>query len=153
MRKIKIILPLFSLIILVLSCDWIFKSGPCDASGPVIVYKTNQDYSNKVTIQLSEDGKTVTAYPGSSDAARQRPIQLANGYFLKRMVGDAVLSLTIDEYSQSIGSLSPTDLYNLIIDKSPYLEKYECCNCTGQDTAVINDLIRKNQLPKCDNLK
>jgi hypothetical protein len=153
MRKLKLILLFFPLIILVSSCDWIFKPGPCDASGPIIVYKTKLDYSDKVTVQLSKDGKTVSAYPGPGDAASQRPIQLANGYLLKRMVGDAVLSLTIDEYSKSTDLLSPSDLYNLIIDKNPYLEKYECCKCTGQDTAVINDLIRNNQLQKCDNIK
>jgi hypothetical protein len=93
MKNIRIVLPIFSLIILVLSCDWILKPGPCDASGPIIVYKTKQDYSNLVTVQISKNGKTVTAYPGPGDSAGLRPIQLTNGYFLKRMVGDAVLSL------------------------------------------------------------
>ena len=153
MRKIKIILPVFSLIILVLSCDWIFRPGPCDASGPIIVYKTKQDYSNNITIQLSKDKKKVTCTPGPQDAAHQRPIQLADGYLLKSMCGDAVTSVTYDDFIKSTKSFSSAEWLSFVIDTDPYLEKYECCKCTAKDTAVINDLIRNKQLSKCDNLK
>lgn len=147
-----------SLIVIILtlftnSCDWIYKPDPCDASGPVVVYKTRQDYSENVTIQLSGDGKVVTAYPGKLDAIKQRPVELVDGYLLKRMTGDAVISLTIEEYASSAKDYSPAELLNLVIDKDPYLEKYECCKCTKGDTAVINDLIRKNQLNNCESLK
>lgn len=153
MNKFKTPIFVIGLTFLALSCDWIFRPGPCDASGPVIVYKTTKDYSNNVTVQLSKDGGKITAYPGRFDAITQKPIELANGYFLKRMVGDAVLSLTIEEYAASSMGYSPTDLFNLIIDKNPYLEKFECCECTSTDTAAINDLIRKNQLSRCEDLK
>jgi len=152
MRKIKIILPVFSLIILVLSCDWIFRPGPCDASGPIVVYKTKQDYSNNITIQLSKDKKKVTCTPGPQDAARQRPIQLADGYLLKRMCGDVVTSVTYDDFIVATKSFTSAEWLSFVIDTDPYLEKYECCKCTGQDTAVINNLIRNKQLSKCDNL-
>jgi len=138
-------------IMLASSCDWILRPGECDDTGPIIVYKTRNDYSNNVTVQLSKDGKKVTAYPGRGDALNQRPIQLDKGYLLKRMLGDAVLSLTIDEYSKSTTSYSPTELYNLIIDKNPYTEKYECCKCVDGDTASINRLIKNDQLFKCEN--
>jgi hypothetical protein len=153
MRKIRIILPIVFLLILALSCDWILKSSPCESGGPVIVYKTRLDYSNNVTVQLSADGKKITAYPGQGDVAAQKPIQLANGYLLKKMPGDVVLSLTIDEYAKSSKNYSNEDFINLIIDRNPYLEKYECCKCISQDTAEINDLIRNNKLSKCDDLR
>jgi hypothetical protein len=153
MPKLRTISLILVIILVVFSCDWIFRPGPCDASGPVIVYKTTHDYLNNVTVQLSKDGKTVTAYPGKLDAIKQQPIELANGYLLKRMVGDAILSLTIEEYALSSLNYTPTDLFNLIIDKNPYLEKFECCECTGKDTAAINDLIRKDQLSKCEDIK
>jgi hypothetical protein len=153
MRKIKIILPTFSLIILVLSCDWIFRPGPCDASGPIIVYKTKQDYSNNITIQLSKDRKDVTCRPGPKDAAHQRPTQLADGYLLKRMCGDAVTSITYDDFIVSTKSYTTEEWLSFVIDTDPYLEKYECCKCIGKDTADINNLIRNKQLSKCDNLK
>ena len=153
MYKLKALSLIIILILFTLSCDWDLKPGPCDASGPVIVYKTTHDYSNNVTIQLSKDGNIVTAYPGKLDAIKQKPIVLANGYLLKRMVGDVVLSITIDEYAASSTDYSPTELINLIIDRNPYLEKFECCECTGRDTSAINELIRKNQLSRCQDLK
>ena len=153
MRKIKIILPVFSLIILVLSCDWIFRPGPCDASGPIVVYKTKQDYSNNITIGLSKDKKKVICSPGPQDAVHERPIQLANGYLLKRMCGDAVTSITYDDFIVATKSYTSAEWLSFVIDTDPYLEKYECCKCTGQDTAAINNLIRNKQFSKCDDLK
>ena len=121
------------------------RPGPCDASGPVIVYKTKKDYYNNLTVMLSKNKKRIVAYPGKTDAVHQKPVKLANGYLLKRMVGDAYLSLTIDEYVNSQKEYTLEELYNLIIDTDPYLEKYECCKCTKGDTALINELIRENR--------
>ena len=134
------------------SCDWLYQPGSCDASGPVVVYKTKNNYDNNLTIQLSKNGKEVTAYPGKSDAVSQKPIILANGYRLKRMVGDTYLSITIDEYVNSDKEFSEKDFLDLVIDNNPYLEIYECCKCTDGDTAIINQLIRENRLPNCENL-
>ena len=153
MTKLKTLSLLLILTILVFSCDWIFKPGPCDASGPVIVYKTKGDYHDKLSIQLSNDKRKVTCYPGKADAEHQKPVQLANGYLLKRMCGNAFLSISIDEYVNSSQNYSSGDLLNLVIDSDPYTEKYECCECTQGDTATINQLIRENLLSKCDNLK
>jgi hypothetical protein len=149
----KLLLVFLFVIMMSLSCDWLFGPGHCDATGPVVVYKTKQDYSNNVTIQLSKDNSKITCYPGPADAANLRPVKLANGYLLQRMCGDAVLSITIDEYSSSTRSYSIAELYSMIIDTDPYLEKYECCECAGRDTAKINDLIRKNLLNKCERIK
>ena len=141
------------LLIFFTSCEWVNKPGPCDASGPAIIYKTKSDYSNNLTIQLSKDGKTVTAYPGKQDALQQKPLLLKNGYLFKRMVGDVVLSITVNEYANSSKNYSNEDFINLIIDRDPYLEKYECCECTKGDTAAINNLIKNNLLINCENLK
>jgi hypothetical protein len=153
MRKLKIIVPIISLILIAFSCDWMYRPGPCDASGPIVVYKTKQDYSNNITIQLSKDKRKVTCVPGPQDAIHQRPIQLANGYFLKQMCGDAVTSVTFDDFIKSTNSYTSEEWLSFVIDTDPYLEIYECCKCTGQDTAVINNLIRNNQLSKCESLK
>jgi len=137
-----------------LSCDWFpINPGPCDASGPVIVYKTKGDYHDKVSVQLSKDKNSITCYPGKDDATRQKPIELENGYLLKRMCGDTFLSISIDDYSNSTQIFSNADLLSLVLDSDPYTEKYECCECTGLDTAKINNLIRENQLGKCKNIK
>lgn len=155
MKNLKFLISVF-IIAGMSSCDWfagiVYRPGPCDASGPVIVYKTKNDYSNNLTVQLSKNGKEITAYPGKQDASHQRPITLENGYLLKRMVGDVVLSLTIDEYVNSSTNYTSADFFNLIIDRDPYLEKYQCCECTGRDTTAINELIRTNKLSNCDDL-
>ena len=153
MTRTKPVFLIALLIIFTFSCTWIFKPGPCDASGPAVVYKTKSDYTNNLTIQLSKDGKTVTAYPGKQDVLKQKPLPLENGYLFKRMLGDVVLSLTLDEYANSSKNYSNQDFINLIIDRNPYLEKYECCECTKGDTAAINNLIRKNLLKNCETLK
>lgn len=127
--------------------------GPYSATGPVVVYKTKKDYRNHLTVQLSADGQIITAFPGPSDAIGQKPIQLEDGYLLKRMVGDAYLSLTIDEYAAGSHRYTRDELLNLVIDRDPYLEKYDCCGCTDMDTASINLLIRENRLKKCKSIR
>ena len=135
------------------SCEWFLRPGPCDASGPVVIYKTKADYLNNVTVQLSKDGKEIIGRPGPSDAIHQTPLQLVDGYLLKRMMGDAYLSVTIEEYTDPSFDWESKDLIDFVIDKDPYLEKYECCECTGMDTAQINMLILENRLDECESIK
>lgn len=135
------------------ACEWGKRYGPCNASGPVIIYKTKNDYLNNVTVLLSKDKKSIVARPGQRDILRQRPLELANGYLLKRMVGDAYLSLTIEEYAELGFDNDSPDLINLVIDTDPYLEKYECCECTGIDTTLINNLILEGRLDECRDLQ
>jgi len=127
--------------------------GPSNITSPVVVYKTKKDYRNHVTVQLSADGKTITAYPGPSDVLAQKPIELADGYLLKRMVGDAYLSLTIADYAVNSHTYTAAELLHLVVDRDPYLEKYDCSTCTQSDTASINVLIREGKLRKCKSLR
>jgi hypothetical protein len=69
------------------------------------------------------------------------------------MVGDTYLSITIDAYVNSDRNYTDKDFLELVIDNNPYIEKYECCECTGKDTSRINTLIRENRLGDCENLK
>ena len=133
------------------SCGF-HMSGPSAATGAVVVYKTKKDYRNHVSVQLSADGKSIAAYPGPSDVLAQKPIELAEGYLLKRMVVDDYLSLTIDAYAENSQSFTVEDLLALVIDNDPYLEKYDCSACTAMDTASINILIREKKLPGCKSL-
>jgi len=45
---------------------WITQQEADGATGPVVVYKTKKDYRNHVSVQLSADGNTITAYAESS---------------------------------------------------------------------------------------
>ena len=140
-----------ALILLVLSCGPLIPV-PGNATGPVVVYKCKKDYRDKVSVQLSADGLTITAYPGPSDVLAQKPIELTDGYLLKRMVGDVFLSLTIDAYANASHSYTVDDLLTLVIDREPYLEMYDCSGFTSPDTASINKLIRKGGLKNCRSL-
>jgi hypothetical protein len=135
------------------SCDWLTRTSPCEASGPVIVYKTKNDYTNNIWVQLSKDGKEITARPGPTDVIHQTPIKLENGYLLKRMLGDAILSITIEEYTDPAFDWESKDLIEYVIETDPYSEKYECCEGTNGDTALINNLIRENRLGECEDIK
>jgi len=43
----------------------------------------------------------------------------------------------------------PADLLVAIIDTSLFIEYYQCCAIMLPDTALINIIIRNNQLGKC----
>jgi hypothetical protein len=119
----------------------------CETRGPVVVYKTRYDYSNNVSVQLSDDKKTITAYPGPTDAIK--PTLLANGYYLQTMLGNAFLSITIDEYRDSSNKYPFDKLMNYMLDSAPYTEHYELCECSGRDTFSLNNLIRHDSIGMC----
>ena len=118
-----------------------------------MVYKTKKDYRDHVSVQLSEDGRSVVAFPGRADVMAQRPVELTDGYLLKRMVGNAFLSITIEDYAASAFALSPEELRDLVIDRKPYLEIYECSVCSHGDTTSLNQLIRQGGLDQCESLR
>jgi len=127
--------------------------NPRAATAPVVVYKTKKDYRNQVSVQLSADRKSITAYPAPSDVLFQKPFELADGYLLKRMVGNAFLSLSIEDYAGSTHKYTADELLELVVDIDPYQEIYDCSLCTRGDTASINLLIREKKLRKCKSLR
>jgi hypothetical protein len=150
---LQAVLALFGLLFFFTASCGIQRPGPSHATGPLVVYKTKKDYREHVSVQLSEDGRSIVAFPGRTDVRAQRPVELAEGYLLKRMVGNAFLSITIEEYAASTDTLSPEDLRALVIDKKPYLEIYECSACSDGDTTSLNQLIRQNALNQCKSLR
>lgn len=139
-------------LLLTVSCV-VQRSGPALASSPVVIYKTKQDYRDLVSVQLSEDGSTLAAFPAPSDVENQRPLELTDGYLLKRMPGDVFLSLTIEEYAASARAYTSDELYGLIIDRRPFLEIYDCSACSTGDTVSVNRLIRQGRLKECKSLR
>lgn len=143
----------FSLFLLLAASCGMQRPGPSLATGPLVIYKTKMDYREHVSVRLSEDGSTVVAFPGRKDVLAQRPVELEEGYLLKRMVGNAFLSLTIEEYANSAHIYSAEELRALVIDRKPYLEIYECSGCAQGDTASLNQLIREDALHQCESLR
>lgn len=119
---------------------------------PSVVYKTRQDYSNLVWVQLSVDKSRITAYPAPTDIIRQTPVALHNGYYTGSVgINTAFINITIAEYSKLTQTISPDQLYDLIIDRDPVIELYNC----GSHTSItdINTIVVSNQLSiKCNQL-
>ncbi len=119
------------------------------AGGPLVIYKTKKDYSNNISVLLSADKKSVLAFPDTKDAAIQRPVALANGFYLQKMVGNAFTSLTFDQYIN--GTYSEGDLFHDVIDTDPFTNMYDCTRATDCDS--LNKLIQNNQLSQCKLIK
>lgn len=122
----------------------------CESTGPVQIYKTYCDYYDKVSVKLSTDKKSIVAFPGPTDA--QYPIKLANGYLEKIMVGNAFLSITIDEYRKLKYPPGGDTLFKMIIDDDPFCEFYECCKLCLDNVDSINKIITENKLCNCDTV-
>ena len=114
-------------------------------SGPVVIYKTKYDYSNNVSVLLSTDLKQVEAYPGVHDVTTQRPVPLANGYYMMLMPGNAFTSYTITQYAAGAQNYTDQDFLTHVIDCAPFTE-YWVGTGSANDTADINHIIRSGQL-------
>lgn len=151
MKTLKLLFAI-SILVLTTNCEKTFE-GDFDS---IYVYKVKNDYSDKVPVELSEDKSKITAYPGPNEV--DKPIALAVGYYLMGSFGSnsGYLSLTISEYNQYEVPPGPDSLYNMLIDKDPFVSFFyrdndegfqdESVPPYGIDTAKINDLIRKEAL-------
>lgn len=113
-------------------------------TAPVVIYKTKNDYSNNISVLLSNDQTQVLAYPGITDAAIQHPVPLANGYYLQEMVGNAFTSYTFADYAAHGQNYNDADFLSHIADCAPFTEYW--VGCSSRDTATLNNIIRNGQL-------
>lgn len=132
------------------------KDGP-----PAMVYKTKKDYSENVPVMLSADGSKIVSYPSAKDVYYKGklayPIKLSDGYLLDNRgigINVAFLKITYEKYSQLSSVPSLIDLYEMIIDKDPLTELYNCGNRYKYKNEVkdLNQLIKGN-LKGCSCLK
>lgn len=137
--------------------------GIVKVTGPaVIVYKTKNDYYNKVPVTLSEDKSMVVAFPAISDIYYQGelslPAKLNDGYLLdNRGINKnvAFLNITYESYSR-LDMTPPADLIRqMVIDDDPLLEMYNCGQRSEYQDIVneINNLIDKKKLKKFERIK
>ncbi len=120
---------------------------------PVIVYKTNADYLNKVPITLNEEGDQVMSYPAPSDLRYGEelslPVQLKKGYLLDLrgvQPNSVFTSYTYEEYSALDAAPSPGELLDKVIDPDPFTEMFYC----GKHSEFINLAEELNKLIKDD---
>jgi hypothetical protein len=145
------------IIILVLSVSNLFCSCEKvkDEDTLIQIYKFKTiDYSNNVPVELSDDKNKITSAPGNIS---RMPVKLADDYYLGGSLGvnTGYLSFTIEEHNAFEIKPGVDSLYNLIIERNPYLEYYYRHDdgtfknengIYGIDTAMINTLIRADKI-------
>ena len=157
MKTIKLLFAV-TMLVLTTNCEKIFQND----IDIIWVYKTKNDYTDKVSVQLSEDKSEIKTLPAPSDVdtSGNRPLHLVEGYYLNGSSGPntGYLSLTMEEYSKYETPLSRDSMYSLLIDKDPFIKFYarydnkgfrdESVSPYGIDTAKINAIIRQGELDK-----
>jgi hypothetical protein len=128
------------------------------ARPPVLIYKTKEDFNDKVPIMLSADGKSIVSYPDIRDVyfggELAYPTALANGYLLdNRGIGlnVAFMDYTYEQYSKLEQTPTPEELIKHIIEKDPLLELFSCV-CV-KDTNYLNQKISEGDLSPFKKLK
>lgn len=139
------------------------NTGTVNVVGPaVIVYKTKEDYYDKVPVTLSEDKTMIISFPDKKDLLYKGelalPTRLHDGYLLdNRGINKnvAFLNITYESY-QKLDLLPPVELiYQMILDKDPIEEMYNC-GIRGEYHDIVtelNEIIDKNKLKKYKKLK
>jgi hypothetical protein len=131
-------------------------------SAPCIIYKTKSDYAKYVPVMLSEDKLKIVSYPDIKDVYYKGklayPTQLADGFLLdNRGIGPdvAFLSVTYEKYRDLPKTPTMDELMNLILEKDPITEMYQCGNRSqyADPEKELNDLISGGNLNKCKKLR
>ena len=129
---------------------------------PLIIYKTKNDYSDKVPVILSEEKSKITSYPAASDLIRNGeltlPVELHDGFLLDKRGIDqnvAFLDISYGMFTKAMRVYTVQQLYDMIIDKDPLMEMYDCGNKTGYKDEVkqLNALIDEGKLDSFKKLK
>ena len=132
------------------------------AGPPVIIYKTKDDYFNKVPVTLSEDKSEIVSYPGIKDVFYKGefayPTKLSNGFLLdnRGIEGNtAFLNITYEDYSKMEKAPSKEFLYGNILDKDPFTEMYNCGVKFEYKNIVdeLNEAIESNKLDSFKKIK
>jgi len=132
------------------------------AGPPVIVYKTNADYYDKVPVTLSDDKSEIVSYPGIKDIYYKGelayPTKLNDGYLLdNRGIGpnSAFLKITYEEYGKLDSTPSKGELFGLILDDDPFDKMYNCGSKYKYKDIVaeLNIMIDEKKLKKQTRLK
>lgn len=132
------------------------------ASPQVIIYKTRGDYFLHVPVTLSEDRKSLAAYPAPQDVFYKGdlayPVRLENGYLLDRRgisPSSAFIKLTYYEYSRLENTPRAEEIIKMILDDDPFTIMYQCGpkHSYRDIENELNDIIRKGEEVNFEKLK
>lgn len=143
---------------------WEAKIEPLSvAAGPaVIIYKTKDNYYDKVPVTLNDDKSRIVAYPDIQDVVLSQgnpyPTRLINGFLLDNRGingNSAFLNYTYKEYSQLSKTPSAEVLFAKILDADPFLEMYKCGNQHEYQSLrdELNEKIKNNKLETFEKIK
>lgn len=145
------------------STNKISFNGSAVPSPPVLIYKTKNDYNNRIPVLLDNEKTQIVSYPDPKDVkvggVLLLPTSLQNGYLLDNKGIDknvAFLKYTYGEYSKLESLPSLQELYDNILDKNPLLELCDCGNKSKFADIIkeLNEYIKKDILrTKCAILK
>ena len=145
----QLVIKLF-LILFLVSCSSTKFNKVRLGAPPVIIYKTIDDYNNKVPIMLSKDNSRIVAYPHPRDVFYNGllayPTKLDSGYLFDNMginTNTVYININLDVYSKYNSAPTLSKLDSLIIDFSPFLEMYNCGN-----RYLVNEIADLNKLIK-----
>ncbi len=141
----------FSIILVIIGCE---RGAVRDKE--IHLYKTNNNYSDKIAVELSKDKSRILNIfsPKPQD---KWPMSLAENYWLNGTWGaneTVYLSLTNTEYNKNPSAFTKDSLFKLIIDKEPFLEYYwrndngMFYTINGVDTVKLNSIIRNKEIEK-----
>lgn len=98
-----------------------------------IIYKTKQDYSQFVPVQMDKERTKIVGYPSPQDLEKsgelQTPIILNKGFFLDRRginANTVFIKVTYAEYAKMQKAPAISDMMEQIVDKYPFVEMYTC---------------------------
>lgn len=111
-----------------------------------VVYRTNGDYRNNVTVQVNAAGDIVS-YPAPGDVRGMEPVELADGWLLSRRGVNkqtAFTRYTYQEYQALESAPSPSALRSAIIAGAKVTAISELPMTTSEalaDTAAVNRIL------------
>lgn len=121
---------------------------PVDYSigAPTVIYKTKNDYYDKIPVTLSDDKTNIVSYPAPTDiyydGKLAYPVKLHDGYILDNRginKNSVFLNITYEEFSKLTEAPPLSKMMKMIIDKAPFTEIYNCGN-RYQYKDVVSDL-------------
>lgn len=137
------------------------RTQPMVSSPPAVVYKTRENYYDKVPVTLSADGKTIIAYPARQDLMRggefAYPTRLNDDYLLDNRgisPNTAFLRFSYPDYYNMDNIPTAERLMNYLLDEKPFTEYYEVGR-KGEFKDIIaelNRMITEKELQKLENL-
>lgn len=113
-----------------------------------VIYRTNGDYNNNVTITVNAAGTAPVSYPGPGDVGEQSvPVVLDGGWLLDRRGGIGAqtrfLTYTYSRYHELPAPPAVETLMESIIPEARVTAAYRLpLSAANVDTAAVNKLIR-----------